>query len=53
VQYWIARHRDHGCVELTAILADAVDRARSEDRGLVLPELECRPIVYPWSDDAG
>ncbi len=53
VQYWIARHRDHGCVELTAILADAVDRARSEDRGLVLPELDCRPIVYPWSDDAG
>jgi hypothetical protein len=49
VQYWIMRHRDHGVADLSAILADAVDRARSEDRGLVLPELQRKPIASPWS----
>jgi len=52
VQYWIMRHRDHGVANLTAVLADAVDHARSEDRGLVLPELERQPIASPWSDAA-
>jgi hypothetical protein len=52
VQYWIARHRDHGFAELTAILTEAVDRARGEGRGLVLPELERKPIAHPWSDAA-
>lgn len=50
VQYWIMRHRDHGVADLSAILADAVDHARSEDRGLVLPELQRKPIAFPWSN---
>jgi hypothetical protein len=52
VQCWIMRHRKHGVADLSAVLADAVDRARSEDRGLVLPELERKPIASPWSDAA-
>jgi hypothetical protein len=52
VRYWIMRHREHGVADLSAVLADAVDRARSEDRGLVLPELERKPIASPWSDAA-
>jgi hypothetical protein len=50
VRYWIMRHREHGVADLSAILADVVGRARDEDRGLVLPELQRQPIASPWSD---
>jgi hypothetical protein len=38
--------------DLSAMLADAVDRARNEDRRLVMPELQRQPIASPWSNAA-
>ncbi len=50
VQYWVTRNSHHGAAELTALLAEAVEHARAEDRGLLLPELEPKPIARPWGD---
>jgi len=52
VQSWIVQHRDCGARDLIAALEKAVDRARAEDRGLVLPDLAPRPITAPWTDAA-
>ena len=50
VQSWIMQHRDCHAQDVIMALADAVDRARAKDRGLVLPDLALRPIAYPWTD---
>lgn len=50
VQFWIIHHRDCHTEDLIGALAEATDRARAEDRGLLLPDLAPRPIRYPWAD---
>ena len=50
VQSWITHHRECDARDLIATLIDAADRARAEDRGLVLPDLAARPAIYPWGN---
>jgi len=39
VHYWLLRHRRHPPAGLIAILAEALDASRAENRGILLPEL--------------
>jgi len=50
VQCWITQHRGCRMQDLVAAWVDALDLARAEDRGLLLPELIPEPMAYPWSD---
>ena len=43
IRYWVLRHVDRGAQELAASLADALERARQQNRGLVLPEWPAAP----------
>ncbi len=52
IQSWIMQHRDHNAQILMTTLIEAVDRARAEERGLVLPDLAPEAIAYPWSEAA-
>ena len=47
VQYWILPHRNCRTEDLITTLAEAVDRARAKDRGLVLPDLAPALAAYP------
>lgn len=52
VQCWIMVHRAGHTQDRNAALADAVDRARAESRGLGLPDLAPRPVATPRSGAA-
>ena len=52
IQSWITQHRDHNAQVLMTALIEAVDRARAEERGVVLPDLAPEAIAYPWSEAA-
>jgi hypothetical protein len=47
IRLWIFRHRHLPAEHLITTLADAVDTARSKDRGIVLPELVAEAMPPP------